>query len=379
MPLTVNIRPNAHSLRVALGTRIRRSPFFERTVEAGLTHVTAYNKMWMPAGYGDPEAEYHRLVNGVSMWDVAVERQVEVLGPDAARLAQILTPRDLSKCEVGKGKYVPICDHNGVLLNDPVLLQLEEDRFWFSIADGDMLLWARAIANERGLDVTVSEPDVSPLAIQGPKAEEVVASLCGDWVRDLKLFWFKEARIDDILVVIARSGWSKQGGFELYLMNSADGPRLWDLVAEAGAPYDIGPGNPNQSERIESGLLSWGSDTDERTNPYEVRMGRFVHPEAETGAIGREALAEIAKAGPERHQLGVVIEGDAPLSRYDSWFALTVDEARVGKVTSSVWSFGRGENIGLALVNVSVQPGDEAVMLGPDGLATVRFVDLPFT
>ena len=180
-----------------------------------MTSVMVYNSMILPASFGDRDAEYWRLINDVAMWDVSVQRQVQLTGPDAAKLAQILSPRDLSNCKVGQGKYVPMCNHDGVLINDPVLLKLDENRFWFSIADSDMWLWARAIASERRLDVRIDEPDVSPLAVQGPKAEDVVASIFGDWVRDIKYFWFKETKIDGIPVAIQRSGWSKQGGLAL--------------------------------------------------------------------------------------------------------------------------------------------------------------------
>ena len=196
--------------------------------------------MIMPSHYGRGDEEYWRLINGVSMWDVAVERQVQLIGKDAGRLAQILSPRDLSTCKVGQGKYVPLCNHDGTLINDPILLKIDHDCYWLSIADSNILFWARAIAVERGLDVVVTEPDVSPLALQGPKAEDVVASLFGDWVRDLKYFWFHETQIGDIPLLVARSGWSKQGGFELYLMDGKKGTALWNIVREAGQPWDIG-------------------------------------------------------------------------------------------------------------------------------------------
>ena len=273
---------------------------------------TVYNHILMPTDYGDPAAEYHRLLNGVALWDVAVERQVQLAGPDAGRLAQILAPRDLSALRVGEGRYVALCDHAGTLINDPVLLKLAEDRFWLSIADSDALFWARAIAAERRLDVVVTEPDVSPLAVQGPHAEAVAAALFGDWVRGLKRFRFTETAIEGIPVVVARSGWSKQGGFEIYLMDGSKGRALWTLVREAGRPWDIGPGAPNAVERVESGLLSWGCDTDDRTNPFEVRLGRFVDLEVPDDVVGIAALRRIAAEGPARHQLGVVLDGGEP-------------------------------------------------------------------
>lgn len=252
--------------------RLRRSPYHDAILAAGVSSFTTYNRMLLPTGFGDPEAEYWRLVNDVSMWDVAVERQIEIKGPDAACLTQVLSPRRLDRCVVGQGKYVPICNHRGTIINDPIVLKLADDRFWLSIADSDMLFWSRAIAAERNFQVDICEADVSPLAVQGPKADDVVASIFGDWVRELKHFWFRDATVNGIPLMVARSGWSKQGGYELYLMDGSRGTELWDIVREAGEPFNIGPGNPNACERVESGLLSWGGDTDEHTNPYEIRM-----------------------------------------------------------------------------------------------------------
>ena len=341
-PRTFGLAPSA---------RLRPSPYHEATLAEGVTAFTAYNHMLMPTSYGDPEAEYWRLVEGVSQWDVAVERQVELAGPDAGRLAQILAPRDLSRCEVGQGRYVALCDHRGVLVNDPVLLKLADDRCWLSIADSDVGLWTRALAAERGLDVEVREPDVSPMAVQGPRAEEVVAHAFGDWVRKLRRFAFREAAIEGIPVVLARSGWSKQGGFELYLTDGSQGTRLWEIVREAGRPWGIGPGAPNPSERVEGGLLSYGGDTDARTNPFEVRMGRYVDLDAPDDTVGIEALRRIHAEGPSRHQLGLVLDGAAPRSLGFGWAEIRRDGKRAGHLTNCVWSYRMECNIGFALVS----------------------------
>ncbi|MEL6680162.1 MAG: glycine cleavage T C-terminal barrel domain-containing protein [Pseudomonadota bacterium] len=364
--------------QLAMGTRIRRSPYFEATQAEGVTAFSTYNRMYMPTSYGDPEAEYWRLIEGVSMWDVAVERQIELSGPDAGVLAQALIPRKMDRCKVGQGRYVPICDHDGVLINDPIALKLAEDRYWLSIADSDLVLWARAIAAERRLDVQVFEAQIAPLAVQGPKAEDVIASLFGDWARDIKLFWFQETEVEGIHLYLARSGWSKQGGFELYLSDPTQGVHLWNLVKEAGAPFGIGPGAPNQSERVESGLLSYGADTDSRSTPFEVRMSRFVDLDAPDDAVGIGALRDIASRGAARHQLGVLLPEGPMLPRYDSWFTLTRDMEVVGKITSAAWSPRLKRNIGMALVSTDCAPGDTAQALLTEGPVDVQFVELPF-
>ena len=359
-------------------TRLRPSPFFEATLAEGVCAMTTYNQMLMPTSYGNPEEEYWRIIQGVSMWDVAVERQVQLKGRDAGRLAQILAPRDLSKCKIGQGKYVPLCNHNGVLINDPILMKLDEERYWLSIADGNIWLWAQAVARERGLDVEVSEPDVSPLAVQGPKAETVVASIFGDWVRELKYFWFRESEIDGIPVAVARSGWSKQGGFEIYLMDGTKGTALWNIVKEAGQPHGIGPGNPNWCERVESGLLAFGGDTDDQTNPFEVRMGKYVDLHVPDDTIGIEALRRIATEGPKRHQLGVVLDNSEPVKAEFTWNDIDMDGARIGDMTTCVWSYRMKKNIGFALVATSAKPGDRVVVRRAAGPVEGTLCELPF-
>jgi len=335
--------------QIALGPRERKSPFFDSTVADGVTHMTIYNQMYMPVSYGDTAAEYNRLLEGVSMWDVAAERQVEIKGPDAERLVRYLTPRNLKTCEIGKGKYVPICDHDGRLLNDPVLLRLNDDTFWLSIADSDVLLWVRAIAMEGGFEVQVREPDVSPLAIQGPKAEEVVADLFGDWVRDLKYFWFRQTELDGIPLVVARSGWSKQGGYEIYLCDGTRGSALWDKVKQAGAPYDIAPGAPNYIERVESGLLSFGADTVPDSSPFEVGLDKMIDLDREDDFIGKQALIRIAAEGPARKLVGIVFDGDPVTFNEHPWTA-RVDGHIAGTVRAVCHSPRRRANIGLALL-----------------------------
>ena len=335
--------------QIAMGPRERKSPFFERTVLDGATHMTIYNQMFMPVSYGNALAEYNRLMEGVSMWDVAAQRQVQIEGPDAERLVRYITPRNLKDCPVGKGNYVPICDHEGRLLNDPVVLRLEEQKFWLSISDSDILLWVRAIAKEGKYNVVVSEPDVSPLAIQGPKAVDVVADLFGDWIRDLEYFWFKETELDGIPLVVARSGWSKQGGYELYLCDGTRGPTLWDKIKEAGKPYEIGPGAPNYIERLESGLLSFGADTHPDSTPFEVGMGKFVDLDREDEFIGKQALTRLSMDGPKRKLVGVIFDGDPVTFNEHPWVA-RVNGTIAGTIRSVCHSPRRKSNIGFALL-----------------------------
>lgn len=358
--------------------RVRPSPFFEAAVAEGMTMANVYNRMIMPTCFGDPEGEYWRLINGVSQWDVGVERQVQLKGPDAGKLAQVLATRDLSNCKIGQGKYVAICNHHGTIINDPILLKLADDLYWLSIADSDIWLWASAIAAERNLNVEISEPDVSPMALQGPKAEDVVAHVVGDWVRALKYFWFKETSIEGIPVAIQRSGWSKQGGFEIYLKDGARGTQLWNIFKEAGRNWDIGPGAPATPERVESGLVSVGGDTDETTNPFEVRLEKFVDLNVPDDTVGIEALRRVKAQGIRRHQLGIVLEGDkaSPLGvRREGVF---LDGRRIGMMTNCVWSYRMKANIGFTLVDASVPAGTVVTVERQNGRVEGRLTTIPF-
>jgi len=358
--------------------RLRKSPFYQSTIAEGAESLLTYNRMLIPRGYGDREAEYWRLINGVSMWDVAVQRQVQLKGPDSAKLAQTLCMRDLSLQAIGQGKYVAICDHRGVLINDPIALKVDEDCYWLSIGNSDIWFWARCVAGERGLDVHVTEPDVSPLAVQGPKAEDVVASLLGDWVRDLRYFWFKDAVLEGIPLKVVRAGWSKQGGFELFLLDGAKGNQLWQLVKEAGQPFDIGPGYPNPSERTESGLLNWGVDTDETTNPFEVRLDKFVDLDVDNDVIGVQALRRIKAAGIKRHQLGVLLDGPEEHENQGIWLPIVKNGADVGHLTHKAWSYRLERMIGFALVAVDAEPGDMVQVLDQGDPIEGELTTLPF-
>ncbi|WP_136442146.1 glycine cleavage T C-terminal barrel domain-containing protein [Pacificoceanicola onchidii] len=359
-------------------TRLRVSPFYNATVQDGVTAFSPYNAMLMPVSYGNPDAEYDRLLNGVSQWDVSVERQVEITGPDAARLVQLLSVRDLSTIEVGKGKYIPMCDHRGVLINDPVVLKHGSHTFWLSIGDNNILMWARAIAAERGLNVAICEPDVSPMAVQGPKAEEVVAAVFGDWVRALRYFWFAPAEISGIPVIVQRSGYSKQGGFEIYLRDGSRGTELWNIVKEAGQPWGIGPGNPNPIERIESGLLSYGGDTDDQTTPFEVRLGKYVDLDLDDDVIGITALRRIKAEGVRRQQLGIVFDTSERHPGHAIWYDIEKDGQKIGHMTCGAWSPRAQAMIGFALVGAEHRVG-EAVDVKRGGYRDkARLCALPF-
>ncbi len=333
------------------------SPYFEATVAGGATAFTVYNHMYMPTSYGDPEGEYWQLLERVSLWDVAAQRQVEMWGPDATRLVELLSARDISASPIGQARYAPVCDHEGRLLNDPVFLPVARDRWWMSIADNDMLALCRAVAAERHLEVRVEEPDVSPLAVQGPLAEDVVASLLGDRIRGLKLFQFRPFELDGMLLWVGRAGWSRQGGYELYLCDRSRGLDLWGRVLEAGRPSGIAPGAPNQVERIESGLLSFRTDTEWDADPFEVNLARWVDLDRSVEFMGKQALVDKRAVGPARRLVGVKMDGPALSPNTRPWPAFSHGE-EVGRVRVALYSPRLRGNIGLALVRSdSAVPG----------------------
>jgi len=362
---------------IILGPRVRKSPYFDCTVAAGATHFTVYNHMYMPVSYGDPEGEYWRLLRGVSMWDVAAERQVEISGADAEALVRYLTPRNLGACPVGRARYVPLCDHEGSLINDPVLLRLAADRFWLSIADSDMIYWVKGISVAGGFSASIREPDVSPLAVQGPKARDVVADLFGDNVRRMRHFQFEQTSLEGIPLVLSRSGWSRQGGFELFLMDGNRGGDLWKRVAEAGKPHAIGPGTPNFIERVESGLLSFAADNEPDSSPYEVGLGGLVDLEREDDFVGRAALTRIAREGAARRRVGLFIEGGRLGGNEQPW-PLSDGSNIVGSVRVATHSLRLQRNIGIALVAAEVADETPLRVDTPVGWRDARVTSLPF-
>ena len=331
------------------GARLRRSPFYEATQRYNPKGYTVYNHMLFPICFDDFEAEYHHLLEHVTLWDVSVERQVEITGPDAFKLTNMLTPRDLSKCAVGQGKYVAITAEDGGIINDPVLLRLGENHFWLALADTDVLLWARGVALNAGLKVNITEPDISPLQIQGPKAKNVVQTLFGDAAMNLRYYWFLETKLDGIPVVVTRTGWTGEVGYEVYLRDGSRGDELWERIMAAGKPHNIKPTGPSDIRRIEAGILNWGADMRLENNVYEVGLDYLVDESKSTDCIGRDALKKIKAAGVKQKLVGIEIEGARIEMNAVPWEASAGGKV-VGKVTSAIWSPRIKKNIGYAMV-----------------------------
>ena len=378
------------SPRIHLYTRIRKSPYFYASRRHGVQSYSVCNRMYHPRHYDDPIAEYWKLVNDVTLWDVGVERQVEITGPDAFALTNMLTPRDLHKCAVGQCKFVLNTDGDGGIINNPVLLRLGENHFWLSVADGDVLLWAKAVAAVSGLNVDIKEPDVAPVQVQGPKSKDTMVDLFGDGILDLRYYWMSEFELDGLDVVVSRTGYTGEVGYEIYLRNaSRDAMTLWDKVLEAGRPHGIGVIGPCQIRRVEAGILSYGSDiaVDNNKlnnygflNPYEVGLDYTVNLDQEADFIGKEALKRIAAEGVSRKVVGIELEGD-PIIGYIEDYLAVMDDADdlIGQVSSVFYSPRLERNIGYALVpSAYAELGSKLKVRSAKGDYTALVVEKPF-
>ena len=332
------------------GTQIRKSPFFDATVRWGAVDFSVYNHMYIPRSFGDPEENFWNLVNHAILCDVAVERQVEISGPDAVQFTQLLTPRNLSQCAVGQCKYVLITNADGGILNDPVLLRLEENRFWLSLADSDILLWAQGVASHAGLDVSIREPDVSPLQLQGPRSGDIMAALFGESIRDLKYYWLEKFELDGIPLIISRTGWSSELGYEIYLCDGQQGSALWGKIMAAGEPLGLRPGHTSTIRRIEGGMLSYHADMTAANNPYELGLDRLVDLDMEADFIGKDALRSIQQSGVKQRQVGLILNGAALSGPNTAYWPLRAGDQVVGRITSAVYSPRLEQNIALAMV-----------------------------
>jgi aminomethyltransferase len=361
------------------GTQIRKSPFFDATVRWGAKGFSVYNHMYIPRDFGNPEENFWNLVNNSILCDVAVERQVEITGPDAFQFIQLLTPRDLSKLAVGQCKYVLITNNDGGILNDPVLLRLGENHFWLSLADSDILLWAQGVAVNSNLKVSITEPDVSPLQLQGPNSGKIMENLFGETINDLKYYWLRELDLDGIPLIVSRTGWSSELGYELYLRDGSKGDKLWEMIMDAGKVLGLKPGHTSSIRRIEGGMLSYHADADINTNPYELGLDRLVNLDTEINFIGKQALKKIKEDGIKRKQIGLEIKNNPLKAPNTTFWNILHDGKSVGKVTSAVYSPRLKKNIALAMVDIEFAKINSELNVEIDGLLVNSIVvEKPF-
>ncbi len=361
-----------------LASFLNKSPYFEATA-GQVKAYDLYNHMLMPGLYTDPVEEYWHLVNHVTLWDVGVERQVEISGPDGARFMELLTPRDMTKCDVWQCKYVILTTPDGGIINDPVLLRLGQNHFWLSLSDWDVIFWCKGVAVHSGLDVEVREPDVSPLQLQGPKAKDVAKALLGGDILDLPYYYCREVKLDGIPLVISRTGWSAEVGYELYLRDSSRALELWERVMEAGKPFNIRPIAPSEIRRIEAGILNYSSDIMLDNNPFEVGLGWVCDLDKKAPYLGREALKRIKAEGVRRKLVGVEVQGESLGAWIPEMWPVHANGQRVGHLTSLTFSPRLEKNIGYALVGLEhSQLGTSLEVVTPWGRRAATVVKKPF-
>ena len=373
--------PTAQQLTdFGFGTQIRKSPYFDATLRWGAQGYSVYNHMYIPRDFGDPEQNFWNLVNEAILCDVAVERQVEISGPDAARFVQMMSPRDLSQMQVGQCKYVILTNQYGGILNDPILLRIAEDRFWFSLADSDVLFWAQGLAAQGGYDVHIYEPDVSPLQLQGPRSRDIMIALFGEWVSELKYYWFRPASLDGIDVIVSRTGWSSELGYEIFLQNTSQGDQLYEKIMQIGKGMGLKPGHTSTIRRIEGGMLSYHADMDITNNPFEVGLDRLINLDGDFDFVGKDALRQIKAEGIKQKQVGLVIDTPplaAPNTRF--WPLLTGSGQNIGKVTSAVFSPRLKNNIALAMIHVDHSNIGQTLSVDMgNGIVSAEIVEIPF-
>ncbi len=328
----------------------RKSPYFDETQKAGCRSYELYNHMYLPGYYTSFEDEYWHLVEHVALWDVAVERCVEITGPDAHRFTNMLTCRDLNKCAVGQAKYAPIMANDGGIVNDPVLLRLGENQYWLALADSDGLLYAKGVAACAGMEVEVGEAESYPVQVQGPKSRDVIHALFGDGVLDIKYYWTMQTELDGIPVVISRTGWTAELGYEIYLRDASRGAELWNKILEAGEPFNIRPTGPSDIRRMEAGIFNWGPDFNWRHNPFEVTGLERLVEQQEEDYVGKEALERVRVEGVRRKLVGIGLGDEQMPEEMEEFWPVVDGDREVGYVTNAVWSPRLSRNIGYAWV-----------------------------
>ena len=365
--------------KVVFSPRVRKSPYFDSTMKYGAQAFSIYNHMYMPVSFEGTVEDYKNLLNGVQLWDVGVERQVQIKGPDAEALSQFLTPRNIKKCSKGQAMYAPFLDFKGGFINDPVMLKIYDHCYWFSLADGDALLWVQGIAAGYKFDVDIDEPDVSPLQVQGPNSTKLMAKVFGDWVNDLGFYKFKEVNHEGIPLFIARMGYSTELCYELFLQDHSKGDELWSILWQAGQDLNISAGSPNIILRLEGGILSYLADMNRTNNPYEVGLDWMVDLDQEDDFIGKEALLEINLKGPAKKLMGVEIQGDPITAFNEEHWPVFIDGKTVGSMNALVYSPRLDKNIGYTILDIKhAKSGEEIIIFSPEKELRAITVDLPW-
>ena len=397
----INLRQSGPTpVELLISTRIRKSPYWHLSMEAGCWRAEVYNRVYHPRGYvrnedGGAMVEYEALVNDVTMWNVAVERQIRVEGPDAEAFVDYVITRDATKIPPMRARYVILCNEEGGILNDPVLLRLSDDEFWFSVSDSDLMLWLQGVNVGKRFDVTIGEIDVCPVQIQGPKSIDLMTDLIGPDAAEIPSYGLWSGTVAGCDVMVSQTGFTGEKGYEIYLRDATlHAETLWNAVLEAGKEHGLAVIAPAHHRRVAAGILSWGQDMDSETLPFQVNLGYQV-PRTKAGDyVGRQAL-EAARAGleagspPWSQRLVGLVLGGKPIDDYapDFWLVLgATGDDPVGYVTSPWYSPELETNIAMAYVpNALSELGTVLRVQLPDRYADTpgepvdaEVVDMPF-
>ena len=364
---------------IGIGTRIRKSPYYDSNIKYGVKGFTIYNKMYLPTGFDDPEKEYESLINDVTFGDFAAERQIEISGPDAYDFIKYIQPRNLEKCQIGYCKYIILTDNEGGIINDACLLRLEDDKFWISPGDGDVILWLQGLAINSGMNVSIHEPDVSPLQISGPKSGKLIQKLFDGEHDDLGYYKARKTSLDNIPMVIARTGWSGELSYELYLQDGSLGNDLFEKVYDAAKEFNGRVIAPNTIRTIEGGILSYGSDFDRSHNPFTIGFDRLVDLDQKNDFIGKDALRKIKERGLTEKLVGIELEGDPIMKAPENFWTVKSNNLKVGRVSRAFFSPRLEKNIALAIVDIdNAEEGTPLVVQTPNGDLNSMVVSLPW-
>ena len=364
---------------IGIGTRIRKSPYYDSNIKYGVKGFTIYNKMYLPTGFDDPEKEYESLINDVTFGDFAAERQIEISGPDAYDFIKYIQPRNLEKCQIGYCKYIILTDNEGGIINDACLLRLEDDKFWISPGDGDVILWLQGLAINSGMNVSIHEPDVSPLQISGPKSGKLIQKLFDGEHDDLGYYKARKTSLDNIPMVIARTGWSGELSYELYLQDGSLGNDLFEKVYDAAKEFNGRVIAPNTIRTIEGGILSYGSDFDRSHNPFTIGFDRLVDLDQKNDFIGKDALRKIKERGLTEKLVGIELEGDPIMKAPENFWTVKRNNLKVGRVSRAFFSPRLEKNIALAIVDINnAEEGTSVVVETPNGDLNSMVVSLPW-
>ncbi len=334
---------------ISKSRRVRSTPFTKKIEEQGVKSYTVYNHMLLPTSFSNVDDEYLHLKKDVQIWDVSVQREIEISGKDAHQLVQLMTCRDISKSKVGSCYYVPLIDSNGGMVNDPLIYKLEDNIWRVCIADSDVLLYAKGIAAGKKLNVKIFEANIDTLAVQGPKSFKLMEDVFGKKITELKFFKYDYFKFRNNKFLISRSGFSKQGGYEIHVEDVKAGLELYDYFFEVGKKYNVKPGAPNHAERIEGGLLSYGNDMLISDNPFECGFEKQVHLTTDVEFLGKDSLKKILNSGIKRKLMGIKINSD--ILNLNSVDLFNKKKQIIGDLRSVAFSPFFKKIVGIAMIN----------------------------